>query len=147
MQLIASEVSAHYYTHPPGIVKSSQCLHLHTGNGLTYRVGSTTKQRIACTGSWSQQPVLWMRWKWEIACLEWEFNSGHHCYRIQLHLMAPWCHHYTTIPVYAGPCLRGQCRLLHYHQFQQFISLNKPTSTTSEDKFPGAMGHHHVTVS
>ena len=36
--------------------------YIHTGNGLTYyiqRVGSTILQGVACTGSWSQQPVSW----------------------------------------------------------------------------------------
>ena len=46
MQLLAREVSADYYTRPPGIAS----LFMLT---ITYihRVGSTTIQRIACIGS------------------------------------------------------------------------------------------------
>ena len=39
-----------------------------------HRVGTTTIQHIACTGSWSWPPVSWLRWKWETLCLEWNSN-------------------------------------------------------------------------
>ena len=63
MQLLASEVSADSYTHPPEIVRLLMLTitYIQTVSCLTYiymyvgiyRVGSTTTQHIACPGSWS----------------------------------------------------------------------------------------------
>ena len=66
--------------------------YMHTSNGLTYtyihRVGSTTIQRIACTGSLSWQPVFWVWRKLEILCLELELNP-------HLWHSGPVCYYYT----------------------------------------------------
>ena len=72
MQLLASEVSAEYYTHPPWIVSllmltitymHAMALHKHTQGRLNNHAGS-----------WSLQPVSWVWWKWEILCLELDSN-------------------------------------------------------------------------
>ena len=69
-----------------------------------HRVGSTTIQRLVCMVSWSQQPVSWVWWIWEIVCLEWESNphlwhSGPVCYHHPM--QASWCH---TIPTPSCLC-------------------------------------------
>ena len=53
-------------------------------------VGSTTIQHIACTGSWSRQPVTWVWRKWEIVCQERDSNS-------HLWHSDPMCYHSTTL--------------------------------------------------
>ena len=62
MWCVASEVNAVYYTHPSGIISLYLVIaynYIHTGNGI-HSIGSTTIQCIACTRSWSRQPVSWM---------------------------------------------------------------------------------------
>ena len=120
MQLLTSEVSAEYNTHPPGIVSllmltityiEAMVLHIYI-----HRVGSTTIHHVVGTGSWSRQPVSWVWWKWVILCLKWELNPHHWysmpvCYDYTLHsLMSPLC---PRLPVYAAPCLRCQWSVLH----------------------------------
>ena len=74
MQLLAWEVSADYYSRPPGIVSILMLTHRQWPYMYIPRVGSTTIQHVASTGSLLQQPVLlWVWWKWEILRLEWEF--------------------------------------------------------------------------
>ena len=99
-------VSADYYNHAPRIVS----LLMHT---ITYRqwpfidihrVGSTTIQCIACTGSWSRQPMLWVWWKWEHYA---QSGSQTHIFDIlgQCATITPCRLPYvTTIPTPIGIC-------------------------------------------
>ena len=61
-------------------------------------LSSTAIQHVACRGSWSQQLVSLVWWKWKILCLERELNphlwhSGPVCYHFTM--QALW-HHYCT---------------------------------------------------
>ena len=102
MWLLASKVSADYYTRPPAIV-SILMLTISYIQAMTlyiHRVGSTTIQCIACTGSWSWQPVSWVWRKWLILCLERNFNP--HLWHsglpdITTVYSAPWSMETTTI--------------------------------------------------
>ena len=105
IQLLTSEVSADFYTRLIWNCKSCNTYnYIHTGNILTYAYttdnqGSTTIQSVACTGSWSQKPVSWVWWNWEILCLELGIKPKSLAFRTSVLPIpphrVPWCHHYT----------------------------------------------------
>ena len=75
MWFLAWEVSVDYYPCLPGTISLLILTITYIQAMVLHRVGSTTIQRIACTGSWSQQPVSWVWWKWKILCLEQDSNA------------------------------------------------------------------------
>ena len=58
MQLLSSEVNAHYYTHPLGII-SLLILTITYMQAMTYGRFNNHTAHIF-TGLWSQQPLSWM---------------------------------------------------------------------------------------
>ena len=127
--------SADYYTRLPLNCKSFNAYNfIHTGNGLTYtnRIGLTIIQRVACTGSWSWQPVSCVCDKTRNivprAGIEPMWCNGStlafQASVLPLHhigfLMSPL---YRCTPVYAAPCLRGQCRHSQRHRDKSYSVL------------------------
>ena len=120
------QVSIDYYTRPPRIVSlliltviyiQAMALHIYI-----HRVGSTTIQRIACTGSLSQQPVSWVWWKWEILCRERESNphlwhSGSMCYHYTTCIVSLMSPLYPHPPVYAA--LASEVSADYYNRIRQ----------------------------
>ena len=114
------------YTHPPVYVAPclrDQCKLLHSSPvivsllmlTITYRqwsciyihrVGSTSMQCIACTGSWYR--ILVPRAGLRPTSLAFRASV------LPLHYIgSPTSPLWQHPPVYAAPCLKGHCRLLH----------------------------------
>ena len=90
-----------YYTHFPRIVSllTITITYIQAVTSICIqRVGLTTIQCIVCTGSRSWWPMLWVRWKWEIFCLDQAEPKSLAFWASELNLIPcrfPWYHHYS----------------------------------------------------